>query len=90
MRNAASVPPAAHGFIQEMFDFLDATIQELMKCKAVVKLPKGIKPDVLAGLSLAPKAGSGKDLWRIIMDMWPENAQHVGEKVGFKDRAKGF
>jgi hypothetical protein len=44
-----------------MFDFLDSKIQELVKCKAVVKLPKGIKPDVLTQLSLALKAGSSKD-----------------------------
>ena len=81
VRNAASVSPGAHGFVQEMFDFLDSKIQELVKCKAVVKLPKGIKPDVLTRLSLAPKAGSGKDLWRIIMDMRPENARHYPKKV---------
>ncbi len=76
MKNAASVSPGARGFVQDMFDFLDAKIQELVRCKAVVKLPNGIKPDVLTRLSLAPKAGSGKDLWRIIMDMRPENARH--------------
>ena len=42
VRNAASVSPGSHGFVQEMFDFLDSKIQELVKCKAVVKLPKGI------------------------------------------------
>ena len=81
VRNAASVSPGAHGFVQEMFDFLDTKIQELVKCKAVVQLPKGVKPDVVTRLSLAPKAGSGKDAWRIIMDMRPENARHYPKKV---------
>ena len=40
-----------------------------------------IKLDVLTRLSLAPKAGSGKDLWRIIMDMRPENVRHYPKKV---------
>ena len=43
VRNAASVSLGSHGFVQEMFDFLDSKIQELVKCKAVVKLPKGIR-----------------------------------------------
>ena len=81
VKNAASVSPGARGFVQDMFDFLDAKIQELVRCKAVVKLPNGIKPDVLTRLSLTPKAGSGKDLWRIIMDMRPENARHYPKKV---------
>ena len=68
VQNAASVSLGAHGFVKEMFDFLDAKIQELVKCKAVAKLPRGIKSNVLTQLSLALKAGSGKDLWRIIME----------------------
>ena len=51
------------------------------RCKAVLKLPKCKKPDVLTRLSLAPKTGLGEELWRIIMDMRPENARHHPKKV---------
>ena len=79
VQNAASVLLGAHGFVQEMFGFLDGKIQQLMKCKVVVKLTKGTRPDVLTPLSWAPKAGSGKDLWGIIMDMQPGNARYYPE-----------
>ena len=36
---------------------------------------------MLTRLSLAPKPGSGKEAWRIIMDMRPENDRHFSKKV---------
>ena len=81
VQNAVSVLLGAHGFVQEMFSFLDANIQELVKCKVVVKPVADIKLDVLAQLNWALKAGSGKDLRGIIMDIQPGNAQYFPAKV---------
>ena len=79
--NAAELKEGSRSFSREKFEFLDAKIEELEKCGAVKKLPKGVLPDVITRLSLAPKPGPGKESWRIIMDMRPENERHFSKKV---------
>ena len=81
VKNAAAVTPGSKNFEEEKFQFLDGKIEELLKCGAVERLPRGVVPDVLTRLSLAPKPGAGKDPWRIIMDMRPENARHFSKVV---------
>lgn len=80
-RNASAVIPGSKGFDEDKFAFLDGKIEELLKCSAIEELPEGVLPDVLTRLSLAPKPGGGKDPWRIIMDMRPENDRHYSKVV---------
>jgi hypothetical protein len=81
VKNAGTVTEGSRLFDSEMFQFLDGKIKELVRSEAVVPLPAGIKPDVVTRLSLAPKPGEGKEKWRIIMDMRPENLRHYSKKV---------
>ena len=78
-RNAAALREGSKDFDQEKFDFVDAKVAEMLKCSAVEEMPKGVLPDVLTRLSTAPK--EGKERFRIIMDMRPENARHFSKKV---------
>ena len=79
-KNADYLDPQHKLFDQDKFDFLDGKIAELVRCGAVVELPDGCLPDVLTRLSLAPKPGIG-DIWRIIMDMRPENSTYSDMRV---------
>ena len=75
--NAACLNPSGKWFDQEKFSFVDRKIQELVHAGAVVEC--GELPDVLTRLSVAPKAG--KEKFRIILDMRPENMAYSSKHV---------
>ena len=67
-------------FDPDKFDFMAREIADMVKVGALKLLPDGILPDVLTRLSLAPKPGVG-ELWRVIMDMRPENKLYADKRV---------
>ena len=79
-RNASCLNPSHKSFDPDKHAFLDGKIADLLKVQAIVELPAGVLPDVLTRLSLAPKPGVG-ELWRVIMDMRPENLQYRNMRV---------
>ena len=81
-QHASFLNPSSPKFDQAKFDFMDKKIRSLVRVRALVELPDDCLPDVLTRLSLAPKPGGGPDeLWRIIMDMRPENLLYDDKKV---------
>ena len=79
-KNAACFDKNSKQFDGDKFQFMRKKISDMVKVGAVIKLPEGHTPDVLTRLSLAPKPGLG-DMWRVIMDMRPENESYDKKRV---------
>ena len=79
-KNASCFDRASKQFDGQKFEFMKKKIEDMVRVGAVVRLPSGSMPDVLTRLSLAPKPGGG-ELWRVIMDMRPENECYDKKRV---------
>ena len=80
-KNAQCFDRGSSEFDEEKFAFMEAKIKEMVRIGAVVTTDPTHPPSVLTRLSLAPKPGGGKDIYRVIMDMRPENSCYRSRRV---------